>query len=316
MITKINPALKSPKDPICTYLHSIGRVPLLTAEREIILAQQVQKMMTLLTKKEKLEEKLDRPLGLKEWAELVEQSTEELSRTIQLGQRAKTKIISANLRLVVSIAKKYQNRGLELLDLIQEGNIGLNRAVEKFDPTKGYKFSTYGYWWIRQAITRAIANDSRTIRLPVHVTEKLNKIKKTQQKLSQNLGRTPTVEEIAESSDLGVEEIRKCRSANRRILSLNLKIGDNKETELSELIKDNSASLFDSVEQNLIIQEVCLILEELELLEKEVINLRFGLIDGEELSLAKIGKKLNLSRTRVKQLETLALDKLRQKCFV
>ena len=314
MITQQNPASKS-QDPIRDYLIEISRFPLLTDGEEITCGKRVQRMIALLTEKEQLELHFGFEPNLKQWAEQVQMSEAELNRAVQQGRRAKKKMIEANLRLVVHIAKKYQGRNLELLDLIQEGTIGLNRAVEKFDPTKGYKFSTYGYWWIRQAITRAIANDSRTIRFPVHVTEKLNKIEKTQQKLSQKLGRTPTIEEIAESSEIGLEEIRKCKSANRRLLSLDLRIGDNKETELLSLIKDNSASPFDSVEQDLLVQKVRSMLSELSPKEQEVISLRFGLIDGKELSREKIARKLNLSRGRIRQLETLALGRLRQKYF-
>ncbi len=175
-------------DLVRTYLHEIGRVPLLTHEQEIVYGKQVQHMMTLLTEKEVVENQLEKELNLKEWAKLVQMSETELNRVIRQGQRAKRKMIEANLRLVVAIAKKYQKRNMEFLDLIQEGSMGLERGVEKFDPTKGYKFSTYAYWWIRQAITRAIAQQARTIRLPIHITEKLNKIKKTQRELSQKLG--------------------------------------------------------------------------------------------------------------------------------
>ena len=180
-------------DMVRTYLHEIGRVPLLTHEQEIVYGKQVQKMMTLLAEKEELGSEL----SLKEWADHVQLSEIELNRIIKQGERAKQKMIEANLRLVVAIAKKYQKRNMEFLDLIQEGSLGLERGVEKFDPTRGYKFSTYAYWWIRQAITRAIAQQARTIRLPIHITEKLNKIKKTQRELAQKLGRSADVAEIA-----------------------------------------------------------------------------------------------------------------------
>jgi len=184
-------------DMVRTYLREIGRVPLLTREQEIIYGKQVQEMMSLLEAKEALAKQLHREPTTDEWATQVDTTTGELPETIKRGKRAKQKMIEANLRLVVAIAKKYQKRNMEFLDLIQEGTMGLERGVEKFDPTRGYKFSTYAYWWIRQAITRAIAQQARTIRLPIHITEKLNKIKKVQRELAQTLGRSPNANEIA-----------------------------------------------------------------------------------------------------------------------
>jgi RNA polymerase nonessential primary-like sigma factor len=184
-------------DMVRTYLHEIGRVPLLTHEQEIVYGKQVQQMMALLDAKEALAQELDRDPTDTEWANRVSLSETELHQVVRQGQRAKQKMIEANLRLVVAIAKKYQKRNLEFLDLIQEGTLGLERGVEKFDPMRGYKFSTYAYWWIRQAITRAIAQQARTIRLPIHITEKLNKIKKVQRELTQELGHSPSPAEIA-----------------------------------------------------------------------------------------------------------------------
>ena len=295
------------------YLHSIGRVPLLEKSAEIIYGKQVQRMMSCLEKKEKLEKKLGLQPSLKQWADALGLSTEELSQVLSEGKLAKTQMMEANLRLVVSVAKKYQRRNLEFLDLIQEGNLGLERAVEKFDPKKGYRFSTYAYWWIRQMITRAIAEKSRTIRLPVHITEKVNKVKKTQRELSQKLGRTSTLDEVAKELDLGLEEIRKCLKANRKPLSLDVRIGDERDTDLSEMIEDKqTASPEDYATQNLMRQDLLELLSELSPREKEVLSLRFGLEDGQEWSLSKIGKRLNISRERVRQLQSKALAHLRR----
>jgi RNA polymerase nonessential primary-like sigma factor len=300
-------------DMVRAYLHEIGRVPLLTHEQEIVFGKQVQSMMTLLEKKEAEEIKLDRQLSLKEWANLVQLSEAELNRVVKLGQRAKKKMIEANLRLVVAIAKKYQKRNMEFLDLIQEGSLGLERGVEKFDPTKGYKFSTYAYWWIRQAITRAIAQQARTIRLPIHITEKLNKIKKTQRELSQSLGRSATPAEIAKELELDTEQIREYLSAARQPISLDVRVGDNQDTELSELLEDDGISPDRYATQELLKQDLYHLMSDLTPQQREVLFLRFGLEDGKELSLAKIGQRMNLSRERVRQLEHQALAQLRRR---
>jgi RNA polymerase nonessential primary-like sigma factor len=300
-------------DMVRAYLHEIGRVPLLTHEQEIVFGKQVQSMMTLLEKKEAEESKLDRQLSLKEWANLVQMSEAELNRVVKLGQRAKKKMIEANLRLVVAIAKKYQKRNMEFLDLIQEGSLGLERGVEKFDPTKGYKFSTYAYWWIRQAITRAIAQQARTIRLPIHITEKLNKIKKTQRELSQSLGRSATPAEIAKELELDTEQIREYLSAARQPISLDVRVGDNQDTELSELLEDDGLSPDRYATQELLRQDLYNLMSDLTPQQREVLCLRFGLEDGKELSLAKIGQRMNLSRERVRQLEHQALAQLRRR---
>jgi RNA polymerase nonessential primary-like sigma factor len=300
-------------DMVRTYLHEIGRVPLLTHEQEIVFGKQVQRMMALLESKEKLQETLQREPNLQEWASAVSMSEDELNHLLQQGKRAKRRMVEANLRLVVAIAKKYQKRNMEFLDLIQEGSLGLERGVEKFDPTKGYKFSTYAYWWIRQAITRAIAQQARTIRLPIHITEKLNKIKKTQRELAQQLGRSATPGEIAQALDLHPSQIREFLSMARQPISLDVRVGDNQDTELSELLEDEGISPDHFITQELMRQDLQTLMADLTPQQREVLSLRFGLEDGHELSLAKVGQRLNISRERVRQLEHQALNHLRRR---
>jgi len=300
-------------DLVRSYLRDIGRVPLLSHEQEITLGRQGQELMAI----EEIELELTmRAGGSKpsdvELAAAAGLSPAVLKKRLSGGRRAKERMVAANLRLVVSVAKKYTKRNMELLDLIQEGTIGLVRGVEKFDPTRGYKFSTYAYWWIRQGITRAIAEKSRTIRLPIHITETLNKLKKGQRELSQELGRTPTLGELAEAVELPEEEVKELLCRARQPVSLETKVGDGEDTELLDLLASEGGEPGDLVDGECLRGDMRALLEQLPDLQGRVLKMRYGIDVDEPMSLTGIGRILGMSRDRVRNLERDGLAGLRR----
>ena len=297
-------------DSVRAYLRDIGRIPLLEHDEEILLGRKVQRLMEI----QAVAELLNSPTT-EELADSLDITVKELRREKRDGEKAKEKMVTANLRLVVSVAKKYTKRNMELLDIIQEGTIGLVRGVEKFDPGRGYKFSTYAYWWIRQGITRAIAEKSRAIRLPIHVTENLNKLKKAQRELSQINGQMPNVFELSDHLGLTVEEIKDLMCKARQPTSLEIKIGENRDTALIDLLEDETQLPELLLERSFIKEDIRSLIADLPEMQAAVISMRYGI--GEEIlepmSMTAVGQVLNMSRDRVRTFEQKALKALRER---
>ena len=291
-------------DPVRMYLKEIGKVSLLTAAEEVDLAMKIEAGVEAMAQLDASEEEGGVPLERRE--------RRRLSRIEQVGLDAKQQLIEANLRLVVSIAKRYVGRGMLFLDLIQEGNLGLIRAVEKFDYTKGFKFSTYATWWIRQAITRAIADQARTIRIPVHMVETINKLVRIQRQLLQSLGREPTPEEIAEEMGLTPERVREIQKISQEPVSLETPIGEEEDSQLGDFIEDDAAVVPpDAASFSMLQEQLAKTLEGLAERERKVITLRFGLEDGHPRTLEEVGREFGVTRERIRQIESKTLAKLR-----
>lgn len=290
-------------DPVRMYLKEIGKVPLLTAAEEIDLAMKIEAGVAAAAELDKAEE---------EGRELERREKRRLGRVEQVGIDAKQQLIEANLRLVVSIAKRYVGRGMLFLDLIQEGNLGLIRAVEKFDYTKGFKFSTYATWWIRQAITRAIADQARTIRIPVHMVETINKLVRIQRQLLQELGRDPSPEEIGEKMGLTAERVREIQKISQEPVSLETPIGEEEDSQLGDFIEDDAAIVPpDAASFSMLQEQLSKVLDGLAERERKVISLRFGLEDGHPHTLEEVGREFGVTRERIRQIESKTLAKLR-----
>ena len=303
------------EDPVRMYLKEIGKVQLLSADEEIHLAQVIEEGDSYKQRCHEIEKKLRKPESLEAKEELTKKLAslkKEGQKKIDAGEAAKKRLAEANLRLVVSIAKRYVGRGMQFLDLIQEGNLGLIKAVEKFDYNKGYKFSTYATWWIRQAITRAIADQARTIRIPVHMVETINRLMRTQRTLLQELGREPTQEEVAREMKMPVERVAEIQKISQEPVSLETPIGEEEDSHLGDFIQDDNVPMpADAAAYTLLKEQLLDVLGTLTDREQRVLRLRFGLDDGRARTLEEVGKVFDVTRERIRQIEAKALRKLR-----
>ncbi len=287
-------------DPVKVYLKEIGRVPLLTPEEEVRLAEAIETGAAAIDQIAECGQ------------DLSQEDLEQLKKMVAAGERAKQRLSEANLRLVVSIAKRYVGRGMQFLDLIQEGNLGLIKAVEKFDHTKGFKFSTYATWWIRQAITRAIADQARTIRIPVHMVETINKVKKVSSQLLHEMGHEPSVDEVAERLGMPADKVREIMRVAQEPVSMEAPIGEEEDSHLGDFIPDEDAPVpAEAASHTLLKEQLAQVLKSLTPREEKVLRLRFGLEDGRPRTLEEVGKEFNVTRERIRQIEAKALRKLR-----